>query len=260
MSARAPDWLIARPIAHRGLHKARDGVIENSIGAARAAIAAGYGVECDVQATRDGDLVVFHDDTLDRLTAHAGRVVDYDASELARLALNGAQEAIPTFSAFLREIAGRTPLVVELKSRFDGDLTAARRAADLLAAYDGPVAIESFDPEPIAFLRAHAQSLNLAHLPLGIVGEAAYEEKHWPMLSPAQRAEMTHFLHYQRTLPDFISWNAADLPHAIPFLARMALGVPVTAWTVRSPAQAATVAQWADQIVFENFTPDAPRG
>ncbi len=255
MTARALDWLIARPIAHRGLHKASAGVIENSLGAAGAAIAKGYAIECDVQATRDGDLVVFHDDTLERLTAASGRVDALDAQALTRLRLKGSGETIPSFAAFLAAIAGSTPLVVELKSNFDGDLRTAKRAAELLRAYSGHVVIESFDPAPIAFLRANAEALGVAHVPLGIVGEAAYDEKDWPMLTPAQRAEMTHFLHYPRTRPDFLSWSAADLPHAIPFLARQALRLPVTTWTVRTPAQAAAVAQWVDQIVFESFTP-----
>ncbi len=256
MTAPALDWLIARPIAHRGLHKASAGVIENSVGAAGAAVAAGYAIECDVQATRDNDLVVFHDDTLERLTASSGRVDALDAQTLSRLRLKGSHETIPTFATFLAAITGSTPLVVELKSNFDGDLRAARRAAALLSAYAGPVVVESFDPAPIAFLRANVTALGVAHVPLGIVGEAAYDEKDWPMLTPAQRAEMTHFLHYPRTRPDFLSWSVADLPHAIPFLARQALRLPVTTWTVRTPAQAKSATQWADQIVFENFTPD----
>ncbi len=251
----APDWLIARPIAHRGLHDARDGVVENSIAAARAAIAAGYGVECDVQPTKDGDLVVFHDDTLARLTAQEGRVCDFSLRDLASIALRDAGENIPSFTAFLSAVAGHTPLVVELKSQFDGDLVGAKRAAALLATYAGPAVIESFDPEPIAFLRENAKAFRIAHIPLGIVGEAVYSQEDWPMLSDAQRAQMAHFLHYPRTRPDFLSWNVADLPHAIPFLARTALNIPVTTWTVRSPSQAEIALQWADQIVFEGFSP-----
>ena len=257
MSARAPDWLTARPITHRGLHDAARGRIENSIGAARAAIEGGYAIECDVQKTRDGDLVVFHDETLDRLTALEGRVDTQDAASLARIALKGTDETIPTFDAFLAAVAGRTPLVVEIKSDFDGDMTAARRAAQCLASYAGPAVIESFDPEPMAFLRREAGALGIAHIPLGIVGMADYGPQEWPSLSPAQRAEMTHFLHYPRTRPEFISWNVADLPHAIPYLSRAALGVPVTSWTVRSAAQATIAREWVDQIVFEGFTPDA---
>ncbi|KAF2990105.1 glycerophosphodiester phosphodiesterase family protein [Methylocystis sp. MJC1] len=245
-------WLTAAPIAHRGLHGG--GLVENSIGAARAAIDAGYAIECDVQATKDG-LVVFHDDTLERLTTHAGRAFDHDTKSLEAMALRGASETIPSFDAFLAAIAGRTPLVVELKSDFNGDLSVAERAAECLARYNGPVVIESFDPELIAFLRTQGGALGVDHIPLGVVGEANYDETDWPMLTPARRAEMTHFLHYPRTRPDFLSWNATDLPHAIPFLAREALGIPVTVWTIRSAAQATVARQWSDQIVFENFIP-----
>ncbi len=252
MSGKRLDWLTAQPIAHRGLHGR--GLVENSIGAAHAAIAAGYAIECDVQATKDG-LIVFHDETLERLTAQSGCVADHDTPSLTGMKLRGASEAIPSFDAFLTAIDGRAPLVVELKSAFDGDLAVAERAAKRLARYHGPVVIESFDPELIAFLRADGGALGVSHIPLGIVGEADYDEADWPMLTPDRRIEMTHFLHYPRTRPDFLSWSAANLPHAIPFLAREALGVPVTVWTIRSGEQAAIARQWADQIVFENFTP-----
>ena len=257
MSAPAPGWLTARPIAHRGLHDKTQGRIENSLGAARAAIDASYAIECDVQKTKDGDLVVFHDETLDRLTARTGRVDALDAASLSRVALRGTSDTIPTFEAFLAAVGGRTPLVVEIKSAFDGDMTAARRAAQCLSAYGGPAVIESFDPEPIAFLRREARALGIGHVPLGIVGMADYGAQEWPMLTPTQRAGMTHFLHYPRTRPDFLSWNVADLPHAIPFLTRAAMGVPVTSWTVRSQAQAAAAREWVDQIVFEGFVPGA---
>jgi glycerophosphoryl diester phosphodiesterase len=255
MSVNAPDWLTARPIAHRGLHDAAAGVIENSIGAARAAVVLNYAIECDVQATKDGDVVVFHDDTLERLTAAGGEVRNLDARALATVTLTGSQETIPLFGDFLAAIGGRTPLVVEIKSRFDGDMTAARRVAGYLAAYAGPAVIESFDPEPIAYLRANAATLGMAHTPLGIVGEATYDDGEWRALSAGQRAEMTHFLHYPRTRPDFLSWSVSDFPHAIPFLARAALDMPVTTWTVRSHERAAAAAPWADQIVFERFRP-----
>lgn len=257
MSGRDLSWLTARPIAHRGLHDASRGVIENSIAAARAAIAGGYAIECDVQRTKDGDLVVFHDDTLERLTASAGRVCDASAEALERIRLRGADETIPRFADFLAAIGGRTPLVVEIKSGFDGDRTTARRAAELLAAYEGPAAIESFDPDPIAFLRESADAWGIGHVPLGMVGEARYETDDWTALSAERRTEMTHFLHYPRTRPEFLSWNIADLPHAIPLLAREALRIPVTTWTVRSPKQAAFANRWADQIVFEGFNPEA---
>jgi glycerophosphoryl diester phosphodiesterase len=244
-------WLTARPIAHRGLHDISRGVVENSIGAARAAIAAGYAIECDVQRTRDGDIVVFHDDELDRLTDARGPVGAHDLAELTRLTLRGSAETIPTLDDFLAVIANQATLVVEIKSSFDGDMTATRRVAERLATYRGPCVMESFDPTVIAFLRAEGDALGVAHIPLGLVGEASYEG--WSGLSESQKRDMTHFLHYAHTRPDFLSWNVDDLPHAIPALLRDALRLPVTSWTVRTPEQARRARQWADQIVFEGF-------
>ena len=255
MNGRDFSWLTARPIAHRGLHDASKGVIENSISAARAAVDAGFGVECDVQLTADGELVVFHDERLERLTDGAGLVASRSAAELRRLKLRGANDSIPSFSEFLGAIGGRTPIVVEIKSAFNGETMAAQRTAEALARYEGLVAVESFDPDQIAFLRARAAALGIAHRPLGMVGEAHYSEEDWPQLSAAQRAELTNFLHYKRTLPDFLSWRVRDLPHAIPLLLRDALRIPVTAWTVRSPEMATRAREWTDQIVFERFTP-----
>lgn len=253
--ARNLELLTARPIAHRGLHDRKKGVIENSSSAACAAIAGGYGIECDVQLSNDGELVVFHDDALERLTEVTGLVSALSARELAAIRLRDSADTIPTFSDFLALIDGRTPLVVELKSAFDGDMRAARRAAELLAGYTGPVVIESFDPDLIACLRKEGDALGVAHIPLGIVGEAAYDAQDWAALSSAQRADMTHFLHYPRTRPDFLSWNVADFPSAIPLLLREGLRLPVTVWTVRSREQAAHARNWADQIVFEGFAP-----
>lgn len=247
-------WLTARPIAHRGLHGGA-GVVENSVSAARAAIAKGYAIECDVQSSSDGEVVVFHDDTLERLTNAEGRVDARIAIELTRLVLRGAADAIPRLADLLGVVAGKTPLVVEIKSNFDGDVLLARRVAEIVSAYEGPLVIESFDPDPIAFLRQEGAALGIAHVPLGIVGMASYEADEWPDLPKTRRAELTHFLHYSRTRPDFLSWNVADLPHAIPLLCREGLRIPITTWTVRSADQADAARKWADQIVFEEFAP-----
>jgi glycerophosphoryl diester phosphodiesterase len=248
-------WLVARPIAHRGLHDEARGVVENSLASARAAISKNYAIECDVQLSRDGEAVVFHDDDLSRLTDAQGRLDARTAQELTRLRLRGCDETLPLFSQLLDAVAGRTPLVVELKSRFDGDLSLARRIAGLVSGYDGPLVLESFDPDPIAFLRAHAAALGIAHIPLGIVAQARYEADEWPGLSAARRAELTHWLHFPRSVPEFVSFNVDDLPNAAPLLLREGLKLPVTVWTVRRPDQAATAALWADQIVFEGYLP-----
>ena len=118
---RAPDWLTARPIAHRGLHDRAAGLPENTLAAAEAAVAGGYAIECDVQLSADGEAMVFHDEALGRLTEASAPVEARTAAELGALAVAGTAERIPTLAAFLQRVAGRVPVVVEIKSRFDGD-------------------------------------------------------------------------------------------------------------------------------------------
>ncbi len=249
-SIHAPDWLTARPIAHRGLHSGEKGIVENTLAAARAAIAENYAIECDIQLTRDGEAMVFHDDTLDRLTRAQGRLDALDAHEIGKITYQECGETITSLADFLSAVAGRVPVIVELKGNFDGDLRLAERALTLAAAYPGPIALKSFDPEPMAYLRATGVTC-----PLGLVAEAVYIGKYWAALSDEQRAALTDWRDYPRVEPDFLSWNAADLPHAVPLLCRRGIGMPVMTWTVRSESERARVAPWVDQIVFEGFTP-----
>ena len=128
----APPWLTARPIAHRGLHDRSAGIVENSIAAAKAAVERGFAIECDVQDTADGEVVVFHDHTLDRLTGASGVVKATSLARMTALTLTDSRETVPTLQDFLAAIAGRTPLVLEIKSRFDGDPTLTRRTLAVL--------------------------------------------------------------------------------------------------------------------------------
>jgi glycerophosphoryl diester phosphodiesterase len=247
--------LIARPIAHRGLHARENGVVENTLSAARAAIEQGFSIECDVQLTVDGEAVVFHDWSLERLTAGRGEIAKRSVADLATLAMKNTTERIPTLPGFLDAIAGRVPLIIEIKSRYDGDWRLAERVAAVIAGYEGPVAIKSFDPYVIAHLRENAERLNTNWRPLGIVAEARYDQGERQHLAQAVRESLAAFLHYPQTRPDFLSWRVDDLPHAIPLLLRTELDTPVIAWTVRREEQRARATQWADQIVFESFLP-----
>jgi glycerophosphoryl diester phosphodiesterase len=238
------DWLVARPIAHRGWHG--EGRPENSLAAAEAAISAGYAIECDIQRSADGEAVVFHDDALERLTGAQGRIGDYALAALGGLRLSGSDEPIPALSDLLGLIAGRVPLVCEIKSAFDGDTRLALRAAEIAAAYEGPLALKSFDPDVVAFLRAAGSTR-----PLGVVAEADYDDPYFAALTPAQKQDCAAFLHTGRTAPDFLSFSVDDLPHAVPTLMRALGRKPVMAWTVRRPEQWATARRFADQAVFE---------
>lgn len=251
----APDWLVARPIAHRGLHDRAAGIIENTRAAARAAVAHGFPIECDVQLAADGDAMVFHDDGLERLVGRSGLVRETSAQALCAMPLEGAEdgETIPTLAEFLATLAGRTPLVLEIKSRFDGDMRLTRRTLDLLAEYAGPVAVKSFDPGVVAQVRAAAP-----HLPRGFIGEATYAHPSWDGLSPVQKHAFANLLHYDDMQPHFLSWSVRDLPCGAPHLCRRLVGMPVMAWTVRDPETRASAAAYADQMVFEGFLPRAP--
>ena len=239
-------WLIARPIAHRGLHDASRGAIENTRSAAEAAISRRFAIECDVRLSRDGEAVVFHDATLDRLTRASGAVAARSVEELRGVRFRATSDRIPTLPEFLAAIAARVPLICEIKSHFDGDMRLAERVAALAADYPGPIALKSFDPEPIAHLRA----LGVRN-PLGIVAEASYEGEDWRGLDAGKKQDCAAFLHYPLTRPDFLSWHVDDLPHPTPALLRALAASPVIVWTVRTAEQRRRARLWADQIVFE---------
>jgi len=244
----APDWLTARPIAHRGLHSKTKGLVENTLGAAAAAIAKGYAIECDIQRARDGEAMVFHDFQLDRLTRAEGRLDAFSASELAGFAFRDCAESIVSLPAFLAAIDDGAPVIIEIKSRFDGDPRLAERAAAIVAAYRGRVCLKSFDPSLLAKIRAKGVAC-----PLGLIAQAHYTEEDWAELTPQQRTSLEDLRDYPAALPDFLSWHVGDLPHAVPQLCRAGIGMPVITWTVRSEIDRAKARQWADQIIFEGF-------
>jgi glycerophosphoryl diester phosphodiesterase len=246
----APAWLTDRPIAHRGLHDPASGRYENTLAAADAAIAGGFGIECDVQLSSDGEAMVFHDHDLERLTGASGPISARPAAELARLAIGGTLERIPTLAEFLDRIGDRTPLVIEIKSRFDGDERLARRTVEILAGRAGRHVVKSFDPMILALLRRIAPDL-----PRGIVGQSRYDGGDAAQLPPERLRDMTDLLHWDETRPDFVSWRHLDLPCAAAFLPRRLTGVPVMTWTIRSPEEAARALPHADAIVFEGFVP-----
>ncbi|MDB5591563.1 glycerophosphodiester phosphodiesterase family protein [Enterovirga sp.] len=246
----APSWLVARPIAHRGLHSLDRAIPENTAAAAEAAVAGRFAIECDVQLSADGDAMVFHDHELDRLTDRMGPVLSLPAAALSTLSVGGTAERIPSLAAWLDRIAGRTPVVIEIKSRFDGDERLARRVAEVLRGRTEPLAVKSFDPELVQLLRRIAP-----HVPRGIVAMSRYVGAEWARLTGPRKRDMANLLHWGDTRPDFISWHHADLPNAATALPRLLAGVPVMTWTIRSPAEEAAVRPHADQIVFEGFVP-----
>jgi glycerophosphoryl diester phosphodiesterase len=241
-------WLTARPVAHRGLHDPAKGIIENTASAAAAAIAGRYGIEADLQISAEGEAMVFHDDTLDRLTDGVGALREISAAALKRVPFRATTDRMMTLGDLLDLVAGRATLIIELKSRFDGDLRLAKRTAAVLAGYRGPVGVMSFDPAPIAELRRIAP-----HIVRGIAAGRHYPPPFWKFLTSAQRFELSFLLHAWKTRPAFLAYRVDDLAAILPRAARLMFGLPLLAWTVRSKEDRATAARFADQMIFEGF-------
>jgi glycerophosphoryl diester phosphodiesterase len=244
------EWLVARPVAHRGLHDAAAGIIENTPSAFAAAIAASYAIECDIQLSADGEAMVFHDRTLERLTEGGGRLDAMPAAELKRVAFRNTTDCMITLGELVELVADRAALLVEIKSHFDGDLRLVTRAAEVLANYSGRVALMSFDPAPITALRTLAPRLSR-----GIVAERSYTHPEWSPLSARTKRALAYFQHALLSRPQFIAYSVKDLPSAIPWLARNLLRVPLLTWTVRSDVDRERAARYADQMIFEGFRP-----
>jgi glycerophosphoryl diester phosphodiesterase len=247
---RAPEWLTARPVAHRGLHDISRGIVENMPAAAQAAISGNFAIECDIQLTADGEAMVHHDDELGRLTDGSGTLKTKIAAELQAVSFKNTAERMMTLTDLCHLVAGRVPLVIEVKSHFDGDRKLVKRMAEVLSTYQGPAVGMSFDPDQVIALRELLPSR-----PRGIVAEHDYTAEDWPDASPEQRREMTHMRHFLRTQPDFVAYWVNELPSAAPWLARHIFRCPLLTWTVRTGEQRARAARYADQMIFEGFVP-----
>jgi glycerophosphoryl diester phosphodiesterase len=247
---RAPDWLTKRPVAHRGLHDAARGVIENMPAAANAAISGNFAIECDIQLTADGEAMVHHDDALGRLTDGSGALLTKTADELKAVKFKGTSEQMMTLGELCALVAGRVPLVVEVKSHFDGDRRLVRRMAEVLSSYSGPVVGMSFDPDQVLALREIMPAL-----PRGITAQRTYDDSSWSKLTPAQRDSMLYLRHGMRTEPHFVAFWVNQLPAPAPWIARNVFGCALLAWTVRTAEQRERAARWADQMIFEGFVP-----
>ena len=243
-----PSFLTSTPIAHRGLHDAERP--ENSIAAFRAAIACGYAIETDVRFTKDKNLAVFHDGTVDRMTDASGNVSSFTAADLVTLRLGGTQERVPLFGEFLEEVAGKAPVLLEIK---DMEGVRGEEIAEAIAQEIGNAplvyAVQSFQP---AYVKAY-KALR-PDVACGVLATGQKFTKADFNGSPFWRIK-AHVLKYMSlngsVKPDFVSYRAEDLP----FRKVSAFRGAKLAWTVRSEEEAARVRAYADNIIFENFRP-----
>lgn len=246
---------LTRPIAHRGLHG--PGVPENAMAAFRAAVAAGHGIELDVQPARDGTPLVFHDHDLARLTGAGGMISALTVAEAGARRLLGTDEGIPTLDLVLDMVAGRVPVLIEIKDQDGalgpqmGDLPG--RVAEVvrrhLERYPGaPVAVMSFNPHAAAMVHAAAPEI-----PVGLTS-CAFAADDWPGVPAPRRAELAALAQFDAVGASFISHHHLDL--ANPAVAALAArGVPVLCWTIRSADHEAAARRVAANITFEGYAP-----
>ncbi|PYG29101.1 glycerophosphodiester phosphodiesterase family protein [Pelagimonas varians] len=246
-----PSSLFQRPIAHRAFHDVTQGRPENSRAAIRAAIAAGYGIEIDLQLSRDRQAMVFHDYDMSRLTGVSGPIQLRSAPELADTQLLNGEEGVPTFIEVLRIVAGQVPLLIELKDQ-DGGMgpaigTLEHAAIEALKGYRGDVALMSFNPHTVAELARLAPDL-----PRGLT-TCSFQDEEWQTIKATRLEELRAIPDYARVGASFVSHNCLDLDN--PRITELkAQGAPVLCWTVYSAKQEAQARLVADNVTFEGYT------
>lgn len=244
------------PIAHRGLFDPSAGRIENTRAAFQAAIDADLGIECDVRPAAGGIPVVFHDDTIDRLIDGSGPVSALTETDLTSLRYRGQDDTIQTFSELLDQVAGRVPLLVEIKSEWDPpDHAFLFRLCRMAAYYDGPIALMSFDPAVISVARQYAPQV-----PRGIISGSYAGDGWWNDRIGPDRAGLLRDLAEGDLEPDFYAYEVQALTLDAPRRAREQLGVPMFTWTVRTERDRELAEQFADAPIFENHGAYAGHG
>jgi glycerophosphoryl diester phosphodiesterase len=241
-----------RPIAHRGLHNAKRGIIENTAPAFEAAIAKGYGIECDVRQAAEGLPVVFHDEGLSRLVAARGPVAKVTERQLQSLRHRVGGAPIQTFTELLELVSGRVPLLVEIKSEWHPPQKSfLGKLAATASAYRGPIALMSFDPAVMTVMRALAPNL-----PRGVISGSYIGAGWWSRrISGKRAAALRDLLGSGPVAPDFYAYDVNALPTPVTEYARLVQGLPLFTWTVRTAKQRRIAANFADAMIFEGFEP-----
>ena len=239
------DLLTSRPITHRGLW-APGGAPENSLGAFQAAASADYGIELDVQLSSDGEAMVFHDTTLERLCGVEGRLADHTAAELQAMKLCGTDETIPTLTEALTMIGHQSLVLIEIKIPF-GDVGALeKRVSEVLIDHNGPTAVIGFNPYSHAwFAKHHPQTLR---------GLDSYSYDDDETLARDLRKSYAALEHVPLAKPQFLVLGL-DIVTKPPAAKLRADGLPVVAWTIRSEADWDAHKAHADNMIFEGFRP-----
>ena len=241
--ARAP--FEGRAFAHRGLYELDQSVPENSLPAFRRAVEAGYGAELDVQMTKDGQVVVFHDDDLKRGCGVDGRICDMTLAEVRKLRLFGTEERIPLFSEVLEIFGGKQPLIVELKYAPNWK-PLSDETRRMLGAYAGPACIESFHPYIVRDFRLND--------PERVRGQLSQQARLYQKAIPGyQGFALSRLLTNVLTRPDFIAYCIGPKPASVRLCE--ALGAMKVCWTARDAGKHGEETRKNDAVIFEGYRP-----
>jgi glycerophosphoryl diester phosphodiesterase len=232
------NWLVARPIAHRGFHNGKT-IIENTESAFEEALDGDYAIECDVQLSADGEAIVYHDDEVDRLMDGKGHVRSFTTRQLKKMTFSSTSDRMQTLDELLEQVDGLSTLIIELKSRWDGNMALVKRVIDV---------VESYDSAMIACARALAPEVVR-----GITADRT-TDPYYNALPVSKRVSMRNFGHLAQTQPHFISYYWRDLPFE-PMTEIRNAGHPVITWTLRSQQEASEAMRYCDQVTFEGYAP-----
>ncbi len=235
--------------AHRGLHDNRSSAPENSMAAFRKAVEAGYGIELDVQLSKDGIPVIFHDFTLERMCGVPGKPGDFTCEELQKLSLLKTEEKIPSLQEFLEMVDGRVPLIVELKIEWT-DLSLCPAVQKMLSGYRGTYCIESFNPLALLWYRRHHREVMRGQLSTNFRHDGNYKNVFHFFL--------THLLMNWATSPDFIAYNCRFKEEPGRRICRKLYGNLAVAWTVKNQKQLESLEKDFDLFIFDSFIPEVP--
>lgn len=247
-----PESFLTAPITHRARHDGNVTIAENNLRAIDQAIAEGFGIELDLQLSRCGTAMVFHDYSLDRLTNTTGPITQQDRAALADIEFKTGETGIPSFAEVLAHVDGRVPLLIELKDQ-DGAMgpnigALEASAAQAVRGYGGDIAFMSFNPHSVVRMAELCPDL-----PRGITA-CGYPEKDWHLLPADTRAHLAQLPDYERAQASFISHQWTDLNN--PRVAELKEnGAHVLCWTVRSAADEIEARKVADNVTFELYTP-----
>ncbi len=251
-------WM-SKPFAHRGLHDARQNIVENTRSSVQAALDHQFGFEVDLRAASCGTIMVFHDEHLERLTLATGRVSDNNLAQLQKIQFRDTSDKMMSLQNLLDLNNGRVPMLLEIKSdwQFD-DKPALHRCVSAiiktLEHYKGDFAVMSFDPLLIRAFRDLAPAI-----PRGLVAEQFENLKHWHQLSWLERLRLRFLLSFPRSRPDFIAYDINALPAIAPMIARFLFKRPLLTWTVRTSQQQVRAKKYCDAMIFEGFIPSTKK-